>query len=200
MYAPPQKRANVPRDMRYISANLIRQRNHFEAIRNIAGKEMIADIYVRDPKSITWWFAGKVARVSDVPIEEAIARQWNLIEEHACNLRPREILPIRKKMELWIAPGDSELEVAYNRPTLQMTKMDRSLADDMTIIRKIKNVMIGFEGEVYEGGEMGFRAERTEDGFPANPEVQSGGEKQTPAQEDLEAMLKQFEEQQQNEG
>mmetsp|Transcript_55423 Transcript_55423/g.82450 ORF Transcript_55423/g.82450 Transcript_55423/m.82450 type:complete len:87 (+) Transcript_55423:411-671(+) len=64
MYAPPQKRANVPRDMRYISANLIRQRNHFEAIRNIAGKEMIADIYVRDPKSITWWFAGKVARVS----------------------------------------------------------------------------------------------------------------------------------------
>lgn len=54
----------MPRDMKYNMFNIDRQRKNFESIRSIAGKDLTNDVYARDPDSDTFWFVGKVARVS----------------------------------------------------------------------------------------------------------------------------------------
>ena len=54
----------VSRDMKYNMFNIQRQRENFESIKTVAGKELTNDVYARDPKTDTFWFIGKVARVS----------------------------------------------------------------------------------------------------------------------------------------
>lgn len=159
----------IPRDMKYNKFNLKRQYKIFNAIRGIGGPEMTNDVYARDPDTDMFWFCGKVARISDVSVEMCVARQYPLIEEHSARLRPRELFDKNGLLELWVAPGDSEMDVAYNRPTVQLKKMLRAHetegADD------VKNSEVGFQGEIYEGGEEGFRTQRTEDGMPLKPEI-----------------------------
>ena len=38
-------------------------------------------------------------------------------------------------------------------------------------VDNVRNVEVGFQGEMYEGGEEGFRTQRTDDGMPARPEI-----------------------------
>lgn len=68
----------VPRDMRYNMFNINRQRENFEQIKAVGGVDLVNDIYVRDPDSTTFWYCGKVARVSDIPLEKAVSRQWSM--------------------------------------------------------------------------------------------------------------------------
>ncbi len=156
-------------DMKYIPRNCQRQNEHFVAIRDAAGKELTNDVYVREPATETFWFAGKVARVSDVTVEQAVARQWPLMEMHAANLRPMELFASRGVLEIWIAPADSEMEVAYNNPDLLFVKMEKEVAG----AQAISNIMVGFQGEMYDQGETGFRAWRKDDGSPAKPPLQT---------------------------
>ena len=68
--------------------------------------------------------------LTDVPLEKAMARQWPMIEEHSARLRPAELYPKWGSIQLWVAPGDSEMDVAYNRPHItfqQMFRMSRML-------------------------------------------------------------------------
>ena len=123
----------------------------------------------------------------DVSVEDAVARQWPLIEQHAANLRPIELYPHLGQLEIWTAPGDSELEVAYNRPSTVFMKMSREGGKDVT------TTMIGFQGEVYQQDEEGFRTMRTEDGLPALPEVQSAGENVAPTDEEMAELEKRLE-------
>jgi hypothetical protein len=167
--------------MTYEPPNLIRQHEHFHAIRGAGGKNMTNDIYVRDPQTYVFWFIGKVARVTDVSLEETVARQWHMIERHAGNIRPVELWPHRGKLEIWAAPGDSELDVAYNRPSCKFLKMNRQVDG----ASKVRSHTIGFQGEVYEKGEDGFRAWRTEEGLPDRPEINTGGESRPPTAEEL---------------
>lgn len=170
--------------MRYIEFNILRQNKHFVAIREAGGSSVTNDIYVRDSNSQTFWFCGKVARISDVSVEQAVARQYSLIEEHAARLRPLELYPKRGSLEIWTAPGDSELDVAYNRPNVQFVKMKR--VDQVEGAENIRNIEIGFQGEIYESGEEGFRTLRTEDGLPLKPEIeQPKGEKRAPTDEEM---------------
>ncbi len=81
-------------------------------------------------------------------------------------------------MEIWVAPGDSELDVAYNRPDTKFTKMKKS--DEVDGADEVKNIAIGFQGELYEPGEEGFRTWRTEDGLPSKPEVIGPEEEKRP--------------------
>lgn len=171
----------APPDMRYTPRNCKRQQIHFLAIREAGGKELTNDIYVREPGQHTCWYAGKVARVSDVSLEQCVARQWAMIETHAANLRPLDLFASRGKLEIYMATGDSELEVAYNRPDNQMQKMDR----DVEGASKVKNSLVGFQGEVYQPGEDGFRTWLTEDGFPLRAEINEGGENRPATQEEL---------------
>ena len=187
---------NIPisPDMLYIERNVKRAHETFHNLRNIGGKEVCNDVYAKSPRHGTneeMFYIGKVSKISDVSIEDCIARQWNMIEHHASNLRPIELKPNQGKLELWIAPGDSELDVAYNRPTLQMIKM---IKYPMTS-EELKNNLIGFQGEVYQDGEEGFRSWRTEDGFPARSEINEGGETRPPTNDELEQLQKELKDQ-----
>jgi len=164
----------IPKDMRYIGFNVERQNKNFAAIRAAGGVELTNDIFIRDPfKPSLFWFVGKVARISDVPVEKAVARQYGLIEEHAARLRPAELYPKNGELDIYSAPGDSEMDVAYNRAHIRFIKMERS--DAVEGAMEVKNVMVGFQGELYDDGEDGFRSERTEEGLPLNPEIQDSG-------------------------
>eukprot|EP00980_Cylindrotheca_fusiformis_P008860 scaffold1888_cov120-Cylindrotheca_fusiformis.AAC.30 len=176
--------------MTYEPRNLIRQHEHFHAIRSVGGKDMTNDVYLRDPKTDVFWYIGKVARVSDVTLEKAVSRQWHMIERHGTNLRPVELWPHRGKLEIWTAPGDSELEVAYNRPSCNFQKMHRQVEG----ASKVKSHTIGFQGEVYQKGEDGFRTWRTDDGLPARPEISPGGETRPPTAEELAQVQQELQE------
>jgi hypothetical protein len=193
----------VAYDMQYNERNVIRQNKNFLAIRE-ADVDLTNDIYVRDPKSNTFWFAGKVARVSDVPLEQVVARQYSLIKTHAANLRPIELFPGRKVLELWSAPGDSEMKVVYNDPELIFIKMEEQVegAD------AVNKMLIGFQGELYQAGEEGFRTTRLEDGRPAKPEMSppsagpgdaGGEERRPPTEEEMDQVRKAMEGQDINE-
>lgn len=156
-------------DMRYNRRNVQRQVRNFQALRSAGGKGVTRDVYVRDPQSQSFWFVGKVASVSDVSFEECVARQWNLIETHAVNLRPLDLFAARGVLQIWTAPGDSELDVAYNRPDVAFRQHFR---DPNRLSLDIKSSLIGFQGEVYERGEEGFRTWRLDDGSPARAEIQ----------------------------
>lgn len=184
-----------PRDMRYIEFNIGRQNRNFVDIRTAGGPEMTLDVYSRKPGDDVFWFTGKVARVSDVTPEQAVARQWSLIETHAARLRPIELYPSRGKLELWTCSGDSEMDVAYNRPTVQFVQMKRP-EECVEGLDAIKPGFVGFQGEIYEGGEGGFRTWRNDDGTPAKPEIidtPEKGEKRAPTDaemEDIQELLK----------
>lgn len=181
----------APRDMKYNMFNINRQREHFEAIKAAAGKDLTHDVYARDPDSETFWFIGKVARTSDVTAERAVARQWNMVEEHACRLRPAELYPKWGKLQLWVAPGDSEMDVAYCNADLVFVQIER----DVEGAGDVRNVEIGFAGELYENDEQGFRTQRTDAGEAAKPELSAGGPQPTEAALDdmMEALSSQAE-------
>ena len=168
-------------DMTYVERNVKRAHETFLSIREVGGKDMTNDVYVRDPSEDVFWYIGKVARISDVSLDQCIARQWPMIERHATNLRPIELYPKRGRLQIWTAPGDSEMEVAYNRPTLKMIPHSR---DGVEGADKVKKMLIGFQGEVYQQGEQGFRTWRTDDGLPARPEINPGGESRPPTEEE----------------
>lgn len=177
-----------PRDMSYTPQHILTQNDRFVAIREAGGPELTSDVYARsDSSTDVFWFVGKVAAVSDVSVGLAVARQWNLIEEHASRLRPIELFPVRGSMELWTAPGDSELDVAYNRPHIQFAKMART--DEVEGALKVRAVEVGFQGEIYDQGEEGFRTLRTDDGFAKNKEVVGPdgekGPKRAPTDEEM---------------
>ena len=176
----------VPPDMKYIPRNVMRQHKNFVAIRQAGGKEMTNDVYIREPNTEVFWFIGKVARVSDVTVEQAVSRQWPLIEMHGASLRPIELFPGRGSLEIWTAPGDSEMDVAYNDPNLVFDKMERNVQG----AKGIKSALIGFQGEMYEGGEEGFRTWRNEEGKAARPQVQAPNADEVQDQIDEEDMKK----------
>mmetsp|Transcript_3653 Transcript_3653/g.8717 ORF Transcript_3653/g.8717 Transcript_3653/m.8717 type:complete len:278 (+) Transcript_3653:93-926(+) len=183
----------VANDMTYVERNVKRAHENFLSLRNIGGKELCNDVYAMSPapNNEEVWYVGKVAKVSDISLEDCIARQWNLIETHATNLRPIELYPHRGNLELWSAPGDTELDVAYNRQELIMTKMEHYEVTP----KQLKNNMIGFQGEVYQEGEEGFRSWRNEDGSPARPEINPGGETRPPSEAEMEQLRLEMEQQ-----
>lgn len=159
-------------DMKYLPRNVVRQHQNFDALFGAGGTELVRDLYVPEPDQPTkFWFVGKVASISDVKPQQAVARQWALIVEHAGNLRPIELFPHRGKLEIWMAPGDSELDVAYNRPEIVFEQLTR----DVEGAEALKSSMVGFQGEVYERGPgMGFHTFRDRDtGLALKPEIQT---------------------------
>ena len=121
-----------------------------------------------------------------MPLEKAVAKQWPLIEEHSARLRPAELYPKWGSIELWVAPGDSEVDVAYCRPEIQFIQMFRGSDEEASSVR---NVEVGFQGELYENGEEGFRTVRTADGKPAKPEIMSDGENRRPSEAEMDELM-----------
>jgi hypothetical protein len=144
------------------------------------GNSCVSDVYVRSPlndKSL-FWFVGKVARCTIVdnlkgtslPTEhEAIISQKRLILEYAKReLRPQNMGgPFEKGLELWLAPGNSEMDVVQNKVSL--VKVEGSLSS-LAIGFHVGDV--GYNPEIYVGDEIqkgGLRVVRDEEGRPIKP-------------------------------
>lgn len=175
----------VPRDMKYNLFNIKRQRENFDSIKAVAGNDLTNDVYARDAETDTFWFIGKVARVSDVPLEKAVARQWSMIEEHSCRLRPVDLYPKWGSLQLWTAPGDSEIDVAYCKQELVFVQMSSDVDDALDV----KNSEVGFAGELYESNEEGFRTKRTDDGKAVKQEIQVPAEQRQPTEAEMDDMM-----------
>jgi hypothetical protein len=169
-----QPKVEPPFDMKYLPTNIMRQLKHYQAMTGVGGSDTINDLYVRSPDSKTFWYCGKISRCTGTAtLEQCVQRQWGMLEEHAARLRNLELGPHFGSLEIWTAPANSELEVAYNRPSLTFQKHDRlETQEEVQQIKKaVKLAEVGFEGEMYQGGEEGFRTERKEDGTALKPEI-----------------------------
>jgi hypothetical protein len=144
----------------------------FDRIRKARGKEASNDVYIRSPlnSTTTFWFVGKVAFEND-SIGGAVAclSQKRLILEYSRHhLRPQNLGgKYASTLELWLAPPDSEMDVAQNKVTLQ--RVVGSAAD---LPEQFHVASVGYNPEIYVGDEVtqgGLRVERDEQGRPTKP-------------------------------
>jgi hypothetical protein len=154
--------------------------NTFDLLRAQGGKEAVSDLYLRSPKHDPnlFWFVGKIARRLDeqqingavLPTEiDAVLAQKRVILEYAkIHLRPQNFGgSYSQHLEIWIAPGDSEMDVVQNKVTL---KQVIGSANDLSPGFNVKDV--GFDPEIYLGDEItqgGLRVKRDEHGQPLKP-------------------------------
>lgn len=159
--------------------------NQFDAIRKAHDVTIACrDVYVRSPLNspTTFWFVGKIASVpsssndqDDDDDKEAVeSPRWiqtalllkRIILEYAKDqLRPQNLGgKYAAQLELWLAPGDSEMDTATNKVTLKPVK--GSLTDTEITLQASD---IGYNPEIYVGDERvkgGLRVERDENGVP----------------------------------
>jgi len=146
-------------DMAYIESNVRRSASTFQSIRLVGGVECSNDVYARDPNAeiaqgCQYFYVGKVARCDGtVPnLKMAVARVWNLIEEHACRLRPVELGRGFGRLEVWVSKvGDRELEM-----TLTGNEGSIENDDEMGLVQ-MDRFVVGSEGVGLS--EVGFMAE-----------------------------------------
>ena len=153
-------------DMAYTKTNICRQMDTYIAIRKIGGLDAINDVYARDPSTCIWWFIGKLARCTGtVTVDQAVQRQWNLMEEHATRLRPVELGRLfgAGELELWTALGDSELHIENQIANYKLHQVKRDEFCDEISVRRLE---VGFNCEVVTNHGEGFRVERDKNGDP----------------------------------
>jgi hypothetical protein len=106
--------------------------NTFDLIRKKYGKESTSDLYMRSPlnDSELFWFIGKVNRrlegdeymegsVSPTEMETVLSQKRLIIEYAKNQLRPQNFGgPYSSNLEIWLAPGDSEMDVVQNKISL----------------------------------------------------------------------------------
>lgn len=145
--------------------------NTYDSLRKIYGVEGSRDVYVRAPlnDATTFWFVGKIAfrdaLASDPSVvitpNMAIWSQKRLILEYAkLQLRPQNLGgAFAKDQEIWLAAGDSEMDVVQNKSVL--TKVVGSISK-LPAGFVVKDA-VGFAPEIYVGDEVqkgGLRVQR----------------------------------------
>ena len=152
--------------------------NTFDDIRKLHGKEACFDVYCKSPLDDPHrlWFVGKIALVPNTGAtpDQAVLSQKRIILEYAKReLRPQNLgLPkYAETLELWLAPGDSELECVQNKISLK--KVEGSLTDLLQLDDKDFSLdHVGFNPEIYVGDEReqgGLRITRDAHGNPMKP-------------------------------
>jgi hypothetical protein len=132
------------------------------------------DVYVRSPlnSATTYWFVGKVAfnPASSTTATQAVLAQKRLILDYSkLKLRPNNFGgKYANALELWLAPGDSEMDVVQNKVSLEAVQGSASsdLPEDWN------RSDVGYNPEIYIGEENekgGLRVERDEEGHPTKP-------------------------------
>ena len=96
-----------------------------------------------------------------VSLNEAIARQFNLIEEHATRLRPVELGRAFGQCEVYVAPGDTEMQVSNNDPNIRLERMERHVEG----CEGVSSLEVGLNLEVVTNKGAGFFVERNDDGM-----------------------------------
>jgi len=166
-YVSPMRQRPRPEggDVAYANENIMRQSRFYNNIRKVGGKDCVQDIYARDPntmgENVKYWFVGKVARCTGtVSPGLAIARQINLIEEHACRIRPVELGRYFGSLEFYSAPGDTEPLTSTNDPGIRLEKVERNVEGS----EKVPLLEVGLNLEIVTNQGAGFFVVRTEDG------------------------------------
>ncbi len=98
-----------------------------------------------------------------VSTEAALTRQLNLLQEHACRIRPVELGRLFGRLEFFTAPGDTELLTSQNDPGIVLKKVEIA-RDDGEEVRNVKLLEVGLNLEVVTNRGVGFFVVRTEDG------------------------------------
>ena len=131
------------------------------------------DLYVRSPlnNEKIFWFVGKLIcdPKSSISVEEAALAQKRLILDYAkLKLRPNNFGgKYSKSLEIWLAPGDSEMDTVQNKVSL--VKVTGSSSD---LPENLDRDSMGYNPEIYVGEEIekgGLRVERDENGDPTKP-------------------------------
>ncbi len=148
--------------------------NTFDAIREKHSVKACWDLYCKSPLDDPHrlWFVGKIAVTPDTAAtpQQAVLAQKRIILEYAKReLRPQNLgLPkYSDTLELWLAPGDSEMECVQNKVSLE--KVEGSLAD---LVEDFSVADVGYNPEIYVGDERekgGLRIMRDEKGNPIKP-------------------------------
>jgi hypothetical protein len=154
--------------------------NTFDQLLIDGGVECVSDVYVKSPTNdkTIFWFVGKVGRCTTAAnlkgtslptAQEAVISQKRLILEYAKReLRPQNMGgPFEKGLELWLAPGDSEMDAVQNK--VSFVKVTGSLA---TLSEGFNVGDVGYNPEIYVGDEKikgGLRVVRDDDGNPVKP-------------------------------
>eukprot|EP01039_Chlorochromonas_danica_P005955 gene5955-6557_t len=141
----------------------------YESIRRLPQQAMndqyhLVDLYARLSESNTCWFIGKVLYPIGVPPCDALTAIDLLLLEYAKTLRPQELAgypSLGKELQLWYAPGNTEMQVAQNKIPLL-----RVITNPLHSVNYDK---VGYEPEIYQDKEEGFRCERDEDGQCLSP-------------------------------
>lgn len=164
----------------------------FDRIRKERGREACCDVYIRSPLNspTTFWFVGKVASESapihpkmeendssspvvvndpdHVFVAACLSQKRIIMEYSRLHLRPQNFGGrFASALELWLAPADSEMDVAQNKVTL--TKVLGSASD---LPESFSVATVGYNPEIYVGDEVkqgGLRVERDEEGQPSRP-------------------------------
>lgn len=117
----------------------------------------------------TFWFVGKLVAAPNTSHQHAAIAQKRLIFEYSKQeLRPQNMGgKFASQLELWLAPGDSEMDVVRNSITFEAVKGSASdLPEDFDLSA------IGYNPEIYVGDERtkgGLRVQRDEHGGPVKP-------------------------------
>jgi hypothetical protein len=161
----------------------------FDAIRKQHGIQAVRDVYVRSPLNspTTFWFVGKIASASSSSAaaddddddardddetrfqHAAVALKRGILEYAKHELRPQNLAgpTYSAALELWLAPGNSEMDVVQNKVDLvRVTGSASDLPADLDLS------LIGYNPEIYVGEERvkgGLRVERDEQGRPTKP-------------------------------
>ena len=176
LYYRPQSRPQPQGgEWAYTEPNIRRSAQTFLDIRSIGGSECTNDIYVRSPGRFEYWYIGKMARTDGtVSLERAVSRVWNIVEEHACRLRPVELGREFGQMEVWVAKGDSEMEMSQalagdgGLGLEGLKKMDEKNLKKMEKVvegsEEVKALEVGLMAEVVTNTGKGFYIVRDDRG------------------------------------
>lgn len=147
--------------------------NNFDDLRKEYGGECVSDLYCRSPLNDPelLWFLGKVAvrPNTSATAEQAVISQKRLILEYAKReLRPQNLGgKYANSLELWLAPGDSEMDAVQNKISLNpIAGSTADLAEDFRVVD------VGYNPEIYvqdERAQGGLRIKRDSQGHPVKP-------------------------------
>ena len=147
--------------MAYGRENVERQNLRYRKIREAGGVECVRDVYVRNPRLASYWFVGKVAYCTGtVTPDRAVARQLNLIEEHATRLRSVELGRAFGECQIWTAPGDTEVLLSQKDPGTRLERVERFVGT----CEEVNAAEVGLCLEVVTNRGVGFHVERDDDG------------------------------------
>jgi len=135
------------------------------------------DVYCRLSNDDTFWFIGKVIHdTTALPkTEDAVAVLLPLLKEYGRTLRPLDLAGPKSvqagaHLEIWTALPNSEMDTVQHKNTLQ--RVDAPEEAVALLNRSVPKDAVGFEPEVYQGGEDGFRVKRNSDGSPMKAPIE----------------------------